>query len=77
MIAEALNDDAVGILYRDPESRPYRAEDVTREMQRLFPKEMDIHQMLWCLNDLQQQSGWKNLKHSVETIQTLLGNPKP
>jgi hypothetical protein len=34
---------------------------------------MDVHRMLWCLNDLQQQPGWTNLKYSVEDVQTLLG----
>ena len=52
MIVESLNDEAVGNIYRSPDSRPYRAEDVTRELERLFPREMDIHRMLWYLNDL-------------------------
>ena len=73
MIADILNDKAVGSMYRSPDSRPYRAEDVTRELQRLFPREMDIHRMLWYLNDLQQQPGWRGLKYSVEDCQTLLG----
>ena len=73
MIAERLNNSDVGTTYRHPDARKFRAEDVTRELQRLFPREMDIQQMLWCLTDLKSQKGWEKLSFKVEMQETMLG----
>ena len=74
MIAERLNNPDVGDTYRHPDARPFRAEDVTRELQRLFPRELDLMQMCWCLQDLKTQKGWEDLDYYVlKTQQTILG----
>ena len=73
MIAERLNDPAAGTAYRNPGAREFRADDVTRELNRLFPKEMDVQHVLWSLAELAGQERWESLDYKIEMMEIPTG----
>ena len=70
-IADMLNLTANG--YRAPNSRPFTAKDVGNKVRNIFPRELDVHHLMWTLQSLVQQKGWETLEYHPEYCPTTNG----
>ena len=70
-IAEMLNIPTNG--YRAANSRPFTAKDVGNKVRNLFPRELDVHQLMWTLQTLSNEKGWETLRYSPEYCPTTNG----
>ena len=70
-MAARLNEPGSG--FRDENSSPFSKDDVERELRRLFPQDLDVHQIVWTLRELKNQPGWETLSYIPEQIETATG----
>ena len=70
-MAAHLNQPGAG--FRPEDNSPFSKDDVERELRRLFPQDLDVHQIIWTLRELKNQPGWETLSYIPEQIETATG----
>ena len=59
--------------YRHIDSRLFTKDDVKYELRRLFPQDLDVHQIIWSLRELKNHPGWETLSYLPEQVETATG----